>query len=280
MVNFAKLEFIARNVFGKNYLSWTLDAEIHLDPMGLLDSSKENNTTSNQDRAKDMIFLRHHLHKNLKATYLIVKNSLILCNHLKESYDYLKMVVLPKARYDWLYLRLQDFKSISEYNSSVFRITSQLKLCEENLTDANMLGKNILYISYFEYTPKYSDLISCLQVAKQNNELLMRNHETRPTAFTPFSEVNATSASSLGRSRGCGRGHNRGRKRKGKEIDPVDHEDTCYRCGMNRHWSCTCHTTKHLVDLYRSSLEKKEKSAEANFTSQQNNDDIDDVSIY
>ena len=38
---------------------------------------------------------------------------------------------------------------------------------------------------------KYSELISCLLVAEQNNELLMKNHEARPTGSAPFPEVNA-----------------------------------------------------------------------------------------
>jgi len=37
-------------------------------------------------------------------------------------------------------------------------------------------------------------------------------------------------------------------------------ENVCYRCGMKGHWSCTCHTAKHLVDLYQSSLKGKEKN--------------------
>ena len=37
---------------------------------------------------------------------------------------------------------------------------------------------------------KYSDLISCLLVAEQNNELLMKNHEAYPTGSAPFPEVN------------------------------------------------------------------------------------------
>ena len=32
---------------------------------------------------------------------------------------------------------------------------------------------------------KYSKLISCLLVAEQNNELLMKNHETRPSGSNP-----------------------------------------------------------------------------------------------
>ena len=49
------------------------------------------------------------------------------------------MVVLQQAHYDWTHLRLQEFKSISEYNSAMFRIISQLKLCGDNIIDHDML---------------------------------------------------------------------------------------------------------------------------------------------
>ena len=52
-----------------------------------------------------------------------------------------KTVILPRARYDWMHLGLQDFKSISDYNSTLFKISSQLKLCGEKVTKEDMLEK-------------------------------------------------------------------------------------------------------------------------------------------
>ena len=43
-------------------------------------------------------------------------------------------------------------------------------------------------------------------------------------------------------------------------------QDTCYRCGIEGHWSCTCRTAKHLVDLYQASLKENGKKIEMNFT--------------
>ncbi|KAJ9539332.1 hypothetical protein OSB04_032065 [Centaurea solstitialis] len=178
MSNLAKLEFLALDITGKNYLSWVLDAEIHLDAKGLGKTIKEGNQESIQDRAKAMIFLRHHLHEALKTEYLTIKDPLILWKNLRDRYDHQRTVILPKARYEWVHLRFQDFKSVSEYNSAMFRITSQLTLCGEKITDEEMGFK------------KYCDLILCLLVAEQNNELLMKNHETRPTGTDPFPEAN------------------------------------------------------------------------------------------
>ncbi|XP_021769517.1 uncharacterized protein LOC110733739 [Chenopodium quinoa] len=196
MSNLAKLEFVALDITGKNNLSWVLDAEIHLYAKGLGETIKEANKATPQDKAKAMIFLRHHLHEGLKNEYLTVKDPQILWSNLKERYDHQKTVILPRARYEWLNLRLQDFKSVSEYNSAMFKITSQLKLCGENIIDAEMLEKTystfhanniILQTQYREKGfKKYSELISCLLVAEQNNELLMKNHESRPTGSTPF----------------------------------------------------------------------------------------------
>ncbi|XP_049394555.1 uncharacterized protein LOC125858801 [Solanum stenotomum] len=199
MSNLSKLEFVALDISGKNYLSWVLDAEIHLTAKGLGDCIIEGNKASNQDKVKAMIFLRHHLDESLKVEYLTVKDPLELWIGLKERYDHLKATVLPRPRYKWMHLRFQDYKIVIEYNSVVFRITSQLKLCGETIKDEDMLEKTlttfhasnmILQQQYREKGfQKYSELISCFLVAEQYNDLLMKNHEARPTESAPLSEA-------------------------------------------------------------------------------------------
>jgi len=129
MSNLTKLEFAALDISGKNYLSWILDVEIHLEAKNLRDTIKVGNQASLQDHAKSMIFIRYHLHEELKFEYLTIKDPLVLWNDLKERYENKKSVILLKARYNWLNLRLQDFKSVNEYNFALFKIISLLKLC-------------------------------------------------------------------------------------------------------------------------------------------------------
>ncbi|XP_017604257.1 uncharacterized protein LOC108451032 [Gossypium arboreum] len=319
MSNLTKLEFVALDITGNNYLSWVLDAEIHLDAKGLGETIKEGNEESTQDKAKAMIFLLHHLHEGLKTEYLTVKDPQILWANLKERYDHQKTVILPKARYEWLNLRLQDFKSVSDYNSAMFRITSQLNLCGEKITDAEMLQKTystfhannvVLQTQYCEKGfQKYSELISYLLVAEQNNELLMKNHELRPTGSAPFPEANVSlhngqklkethhANSSV---RGCGLGRGRGRvhrygygrgdrfknshsyqkwdrkngnreeKEKGENVTNV-----CYYYGGKGHWSRACRTQKHLVDFYQQSIKQKGKKVETNLVYKDGEGDFD-----
>ena len=307
MSNISSLSFIALDISGKNYLSWILDAEINLEAENLGETIKEGNQRSLQDRAKALIFLRHHLHEDLKIEYLTVKDPLILWTELKKRFEHQKTVILPKARYDWMHLRLQDFKSVSEYNFTLFKISSQLKLYGKNIIEEDMLEKTfttfhasnvLLQQQYREHRfTEYSQLISCLLVAEQNNELLMKIHQSRPTGSEAFSEVNAISSQNYGRGRGRGRGRSRRRNSRQynnyssyqKRKAPFNHQnwnnnelrqengesakkkskapqDTCYRCGMEGHWSRTCRTAKHLVDLYQASLKENGKKIEMNFT--------------
>ena len=46
MSNLTKLEFVALDISGKNYLSWVLDAKIHLDAITLRNTIKEENEES------------------------------------------------------------------------------------------------------------------------------------------------------------------------------------------------------------------------------------------
>jgi hypothetical protein len=139
----------------------------------------------------------------------------------------------------------------------------------------------------------------------------MKNHQSRPTGSSPFPEVNATSfpkvnATSFkenrgrGRGRGPRRGRGRGRKnvwrREGHNFKSNDNnvgrykkennstsskkfKSSCYKCDMINHWSRTCRTPKHLVELYQASIKKKRKEVETNFIENESSDLLMDTHL-
>ena len=78
MANLAKLESVALDISKDNYLSWALDAKIHLSTKALAETIVEPNECSAQEKAKAMIFIRHHLYEYLNMEYLTVKDLAIL----------------------------------------------------------------------------------------------------------------------------------------------------------------------------------------------------------
>jgi hypothetical protein len=49
-LNLTKLEFIALDISGNNFLSWIFDDEIHLEAMNFRETIKEENNASLRDR--------------------------------------------------------------------------------------------------------------------------------------------------------------------------------------------------------------------------------------
>ncbi|GAV64029.1 hypothetical protein CFOL_v3_07547, partial [Cephalotus follicularis] len=168
-----------------------------------------------------LIFLRHHIDDDLKYEYLTVENPLELRQNLNDRFEHLKVVVLPNALNDWSQLRFQDFKTVSKYNFTLFKIVSQLKICGEVITGDMLLEKtyrtfhasNVLLQQQYRLHgfKKYRELIESLLIAEQNNEILLQNHESCPTGSAPLPEVNATYSHFRGRGIGRGRGRGRGR---------------------------------------------------------------------
>ncbi|XP_023738924.1 uncharacterized protein LOC111886921 [Lactuca sativa] len=283
MSNIAKLEFTALETSRKNYVPWMIDVKLHLESMGISNAIHEFNNCLAQDKAKAQVFLHKHIDEMLRFEYLDVNDPSVLWNLLKEKFDHQKEVILPNARDEWRTLRFQDFKKVNEYNSALFRICSQLKYCGQEVTDEDILEKtystfhatniNLMQQYQLQKFIKYSELNTCLLVVYKNNELLMKNQESRPMGSVALPEANAKNIDGNNRGHGQKRNNYQSLQRSNihiQEKPKVARHDvgtsqksdgSYYRCGSTGHWSRTCRTPAHLCQLYRESIKGKGKEA-------------------
>jgi len=133
-------------------------------------------------------------------------------------------------------------------------------------------------------------------VAEQNNEFLMKNHKSHPSSSKPFPEMNETFIQKIRKNQRYRYEKNKWKKRRYnpskvtyhniRSRDTINpnkkmvenlhkHKDKCHRCGIHGHCFRTCHTPKHLTDLYQSSLEQN--AVETNFI---NKDDFEGHNAY
>ena len=130
--------------------------------------------------------MRHHLTEDLRNQYLNIENPRDLWTKLKSRYT---MVLLPKVRHEWMSFRFQDFESVDEYHFALSKIVYKLRLCGEVVTEEDLLEKTFLtadprdLLLQHIYREKgfttYNDLLSCLLLTEQSNQLLKRNSEMR-----------------------------------------------------------------------------------------------------
>ncbi|KAL6620799.1 hypothetical protein ACP70R_035938 [Stipagrostis hirtigluma subsp. patula] len=204
---------------GRNYQTWAEDCQFHLAAMQLTHTITPHTAGAANpplhELAKAAIFLRRHIHPDLKMEYAEMRDPLQLWYALQERFGKQQEVILPQARRDWAQLRFLDFKSVEAYNNTVHRIVGQLRFCGQNITEAEMIEKtletfhpsNMVLQQQYRNNKykKYSELIQVLLAAETQNELLMKNFNMRPVGSQAVPEVHASFRSDKGQARSKGK---------------------------------------------------------------------------
>ncbi|XP_021725325.1 uncharacterized protein LOC110692603 [Chenopodium quinoa] len=193
-----------------------------------------------QEKAKALVLLRHHLHEGLKTEYMMVE--------VPKNYGIALMKDLDTTK---------GFSFLRHYLTGQIYVTDE-QMIEKTLTTFH--ASNILQEQYRERGfKKFNELMSVLLVAEQNSDLLLKNHNLRQLgSLATHHEANATSSyppetnatrrggrgnyNGRGRGRGNYRGRGRGRGRNNFQRN----------------------------NLYQASVKGKEKNAEANYVNEEN----------
>jgi hypothetical protein len=198
-------------------------------------------------------------------------------------------VILPEANHDWVHLRLQDYKSIGDYNHVVHKICAKLWFCKKEPSDKEKIEKTLNTMFPSDRVLKhpyrarnyqcYSKLIQNLLQTEKHDELIMRNHHQHPIGTAPLPEVNYSSKGkdkvdgnkppkNMGKSKKGKRNKHKKNKFKDQSSGKEKKSFKCHRYGGPNHIAKKCNIPQHLVDLYQKSLkeaEKPKRSYEAHF---------------
>jgi hypothetical protein len=90
-----------------------------------------------------LYIIRNRLHIDLKSEYVMEEEPNVLCAALQTRYEQQKVMILSEANHDWTMLRLQDFKSIEEYNHIVHKICAMLHFCDKEPSEADKIEKTL-----------------------------------------------------------------------------------------------------------------------------------------
>jgi hypothetical protein len=278
-------EFETLALDGNNFPTWAMDLKVSLSLRGMYEAIAPPQAgvapLAEPLKYNALYIIRSHIHPDLKAEYLMEEDPRALWLALQTRYEQQKAVILPEAVHEWNHLRIQDFKSVGEFNHAVHIISSKLRFCEKEPTDAEKIEKTlstmlpahmILQEQYRERRfTVYSELIKTLLQAERHKELLIWNSNLRPVGTKPLPEVhanthnkqqrNATNSSNPGNFKGKNkrkRQHKSRGAQKGKDVSKSNNKfnksSTCDKCGCYNHPTKKCRTPKHLVELYLSSV--------------------------
>ena len=266
-------EFETLALDGHNYPTWAMDIKISLSSRGIANAlmpipnpAPPGYVALNDEQKYTALYIiRHHVHPDLKSEYLNEESPSNMWQAFKNRYEQQRAVILPEASHEWTHLRLQDFKSIEDFNHEVHKICSKLRFCEKEPTDAEKIEKTLSTmlpadrILQQQYRARnyqaYSDLIHVLLQAEKHDELLLKNHNQRPVRAAPLPEVHANFQNFHGnRNRNKKNKPHNSDKGKGKTKTKFDKTNLCQKCGCYKHVTKKCRTPRHLVELYLQSM--------------------------
>ena len=126
----ASKEFEVHALGGHNFPTWAMNIKVSLSRCELYaclsDSDMSTKSMIEKNKYEALYIIRNHIHPDLKSEYRMEENPCALWDNLKQHYEQQKAVVLPEASHEWSYLRLQDFKTVDEYNHVVHKVCQKL----------------------------------------------------------------------------------------------------------------------------------------------------------
>ncbi|KAJ1285821.1 hypothetical protein BS78_03G307000 [Paspalum vaginatum] len=263
-------EFEELTLYGTNYPDWASDIKIGFASRGLLstiDPSVENGPAiTDIIKYTALLLLQTSIHKNLKREYILEENPKNLWFAFKERYKQQKEIIYSDAQHEWNHLRLQDFKSVEDYNHT----PSDAEKIQKTLATMHPADRVLCNQYRKEQHQLYSQLIHSLTQSERHDKLQLKNHHLRHVGSAPLPEVHnvQNNVGNKKKSNESFTRHKANKRARGNAQPPHGKARICHKCGCNTYFAATCRTLKHLVDLYLKSIRdsnQKDSKFEAHF---------------
>lgn len=193
MPNVVKPDFPRLVPYGarREYLMWANNIMDYLFQNDLLGTILTGTESSDQQKAQALSYMRRHLNEEFRHEYNLELDPLVLWQSLKDHFDRMKPIELPRAKFDWQQLYFSDFGSVAAYDSALRRRASDLKICDQEVTDVEMIDKTLSTFPPSQHLlhrmlraenyRTYSKLITMLLQIEKDDPGLMGNHSANPT---------------------------------------------------------------------------------------------------
>jgi hypothetical protein len=127
---------------GHNYPTWALDIKISLASKNILSALLPPNERieplHDAYKYNTLYIIRHHLHPDMKAEYVMKEEPNVLWLSLKNRYEQQKVVILTEANHEWTHI----CPSIGDYNHDVHKICARLRFCDKEPSNADKIEKH------------------------------------------------------------------------------------------------------------------------------------------
>lgn len=286
MSDLEKLRFPSLELGGTNYIVWALEASNYLcaDGIGhtinsdfqLPSGHTQSDLNKRKDAAKAVCLILRHLQKDLKFNYLEERNPAVIWNSLKLRFDTdRKQAMLPLLNDEWNKLCFYNFKTVNEYATKLYSITSELSWCGRKVDEAEKIEKTLTTFSPAERIlsaqyrrmghDTFDKLIATLLLDEKHGILLQRNHDERRLPTPPKPEVNFGDGRQNFKSKRLRNGkknwkHKQGRSKKSqlrgrnaRSQSQTKRDTACHKCGDPSHWANRCNASEFHCKLYKQS---------------------------